>query len=67
MKFFEKKQKLDYLLELIKKECTGNASELSKHIFVSIPTINRYLADLRDLGNEIGYCRYRNSYYLIKK
>ena len=67
MKFTDKKQKLDFLLNLIINENTGNADELSKHICVSLPTLNRYVADLRELGYEIEYSRCRQTYFLIKK
>ena len=67
MKFTDKKQKLDFLLNLITNENTGNADELSKHICVSLPTLNRYMADLRELGHEIEYSRTHRSYFLIKK
>ena len=67
MKFIDKKQKLDFLLNLIINENTGNADELSKHKCVSLPALNRYVADLRELGQEIEYSRCRQTYFLIKK
>lgn len=66
MKFFTTKQKLDYLLELIMKECTGNADDLCDKIFVSERTLFRYLDCLRDMGYRISFCFQRKTYYLIK-
>jgi len=66
MRFVDKKQKLDYLLEIIKNESTGSACKLAKCICVSLPTFNRYLADLRALGYEIEYSRTRQTYLLIE-
>ena len=65
MKFVDKKQKLDYIMELIEKEKTGTAEDLSKRIYVSLPTVYRYISDLRSLGHQIGYCTQRKTYYLI--
>ena len=65
MKFIDKKQKLDYIMELIEKEKTGTADDLRKRICVSLPTLYRYISDLRALGYPIGYCTQRKTYYLI--
>jgi predicted DNA-binding transcriptional regulator YafY len=67
MKFIEKKEKLDYMIALIKQERTGSAEEFSNHIFVSKRTLLRYIDELRELGYQIGYCIYRNTYYFIEK
>jgi predicted DNA-binding transcriptional regulator YafY len=65
MKYTYKKQKLDYLLELIQKEKTGNAEHLCKKIYVSKATLKRYLHDLREMGQRISYCLQRGTYYII--
>jgi len=65
MNFVDKKQKLDYILELVKKEKTGTAAALSLRVCVSLPTLYRYISDLRMLGYKIGYCTYRKTYYLL--
>jgi len=65
MNFFEKKEKLDFLLVLISKECTGNADNLSTHINVSRRTVLRYINELRLMGHNISFCQQRNTYYLI--
>ncbi len=67
MKYFTKKQKIDHLLELIRKEHTGNSYDLCQNICVSRPTLMRYLADMRETGYLIGYCRYRASYCFIEE
>ena len=66
MRFLEKKDKLDFLLVQIKKECTGNANSLSTRICVSRRTLLRYINELRDMGHYISFCQQRNTYYLIK-
>lgn len=65
MRFLDKKQKLELLLSLIRTQNTGNAHQLSERLCVSIPTTEKYLALLREDGNNIGYCTHRKTYYLI--
>ncbi|MFZ4550056.1 MAG: hypothetical protein ACOYN4_21580 [Bacteroidales bacterium] len=55
---------MDFLLEIIKKEHTGNAEDLCVHIYVSKRTILRYISVLRNMGNRIGFCIQHNTYYL---
>lgn len=62
-----KAKTLEFLLELITAGNTGPAEDLCQRIYVSVPTIHRYLADLRDLGHQIEYSRTRQTYFLIKK
>lgn len=64
MRFVDKKQKMDYLLELIRKECTGCSEELSNNLCISKRTLHRYIQDLRELGYSISYCHQRTTYYL---
>ncbi len=66
MRFVDKKQKLDYLFELIDNDNTGTADELCKKICVSKRTFVRYLQDLRDLGYQIGFCTQRKTYYFVE-
>lgn len=65
MKFIDKKQKLDYLLELIQNENTGNAEKLRMNICVSPRTLFRYIDELREMGYQISFCLQRDTYYLI--
>ncbi len=67
MRFIDKKQKLDYLIELIKKENTGTAKELADRLCVSLPTIENYMSILREEGYKISYCTLRRTYYLVEK
>jgi predicted DNA-binding transcriptional regulator YafY len=66
MGFVSKKQKLDYLLKLIEQGNTGTAEFLCSRIFVSRPTLTRYLADLRELGYQISFCTRRKTYYIVR-
>jgi predicted DNA-binding transcriptional regulator YafY len=65
MKYSETKEKLEYLLELIKKECTGNAADLCRRAGISERTFYRYLYCMRDMGYPISYCKWRQTYYLV--
>lgn len=67
MRFNDKKQKLDYLLELIAKGNTGTVEVLYIRLFVQKRSLYRYINDLRELGYEISYCRLRKTYYLINE
>lgn len=66
MRFVDKKEKLDYMVELIRKGKTGKAEDLSKRICVSRRTLFRYIDTLRELGYNVGYCARRETYYLIE-
>jgi len=66
MNFADKTETLKYLLELILNGNTGPAENLCQRIYVSVPTLHRYLSDLRDLGHEIEYSRTRQTYFLMK-
>lgn len=66
MDFLTKKRKLELLLSLIRNQNTGNASQLSDRLCVAIPTVEKYLALLREDGHKIGYCTQRKTYYIIE-
>ena len=66
MNYCEKKRKIDYLIELIESESTGNPDQLANYLRVSRPTLFRYLQDLQDVGVNISYCFKRETYYQIK-
>jgi predicted DNA-binding transcriptional regulator YafY len=66
MSHFSKTKTLESLLQKIIEGNTGPAEDLSKRIFVSVPTFHRYLFELRQLGHEIEYSRSRQTYFLIK-
>jgi predicted DNA-binding transcriptional regulator YafY len=63
MTFTDKKSKLDYLLELIKHESTGNANFLCDRLYISRRSLFRYITTLRELGYQIGYCKTRETCY----
>jgi len=65
MRFIDKKQKLDYLIELINNQSTGNAESLSQRICVSKRTLYRYIEDLKAMDYKISYCFTRNTYYMF--
>jgi len=66
MKYNATKEKLDFLLELISKERTGNADDLCSRLEVSQRTLFRYLECLREMGYPIRFCICRNTYYLME-
>jgi len=66
MRFIDKKQKLNYLLELIRKGNTGIAKDMAERLFISVPTLEKYIAILREDGHKIGYCTQRKTYYLFE-
>jgi len=67
MRFIDKKQKLDYLIELIEKEDTGTADKLCSKICVSKSTLKRCLNDLRESGYQVVFHPIRNTYCFINK
>ncbi|MCD6659192.1 MAG: HTH domain-containing protein [Lentimicrobium sp.] len=67
MRYLDKKQKLGLLFSLISSENTGPASKLAHKLCVSKPTVEKYLALLREDGHNIGYCTRRKTYYLINE
>jgi len=67
MKYPYKTKMMERLLALIAEEKTGPAEDLSQRMFVSVPTLNRYISELRELGNIIEYSRTRQTYFLTKK
>lgn len=67
MKYTTKKQKIDFLLELIIKGNAGTADELSNRLCMHKRTLYRYINELRELNYKISYCRLRKTYYLISE
>jgi len=67
MKFIDKKEKLEFLLEIIEKESTGNTKELCVRLCISKRTLHRYINDLRSMGYLISFCQQRKTYYLINE
>ncbi|HQQ13619.1 MAG TPA: hypothetical protein PK855_10670 [Bacteroidales bacterium] len=65
MKFIEKKEKFDFMLQQIESENTGTADEFCRKLCVSERTLFRMLADAREIGHQISYCTRRKTYHLI--
>lgn len=66
MRFIERKQKLEYLLEMIEKGRYVSLQQISVNLSCSRRTATRMIAELREDGNCIKYCT-KNSKYFNKK
>ena len=62
MKFYEHQEKLEILVKLIDRSCTGSPKELAKKLHTSERTARRLVEQLRDTNKEIIFCRKTNSY-----
>lgn len=67
MRFLEKKEKIETLFSFIENRNAGTASQLADRLCVALPTVEKYLAVLREEGHQIGYCTKRKTYYLIEE
>ena len=56
--------RLEYLKELIEKECTGTPQELAVKLGVSERMVFHYLDELKKQGLELYYCRTSRTYKL---
>ena len=65
MSYIKKREKLNWLLELISKGNCGDASCLARRLNVSERTIKTYISILRDLGNQIYYDPLNKTYSLF--
>lgn len=65
MKLSKKIEKLEFLHELIESEHTGSPYQLAGRMNVSRRTLFRCLLDMKDLGHQISFCTYRQTYYFI--
>lgn len=54
------------LVNLIKAESTGTASDIACTLGVSLRTVRRYMTVLRDDYSEAHYCRKRRTYYFTE-
>jgi predicted DNA-binding transcriptional regulator YafY len=57
MKFIERKQKLDYLLEMIQKGSCQSLTQIADKFEVSKRTAKRMISNLKEEGADIKYCR----------
>jgi len=65
MTYLKKKEKLEYLLTLIKKGNCGDATRLACRLIVSTRTIKNYLSILREMGYIIIYDQSAKTYLLV--
>ncbi|MBL7904088.1 MAG: HTH domain-containing protein [Bacteroidales bacterium] len=67
MTYLRKKEKLNYLLELINKGNCGDAAQLALSLHVSVRTIKNYLSILRQMGYYIVFDQKVGSYMIINQ
>ncbi len=67
MKFTERKRTLEYLLETIQKGRCVSLSQIALRLNVSSRTVKRMLAQLREEGHFIVYCKSSRKFYLKEK
>lgn len=64
MSWIRKKEKLEFLLEIIRSENSGDSKYLARRLNVSPRTIKNYISILRQLGHDIVFDtinqKYRN-------
>ena len=64
MTYLEKKEKLNYLLELINKGRCLSLKQIANKFDCSERTVKRLLANLRAEGYEIKYCYSTRKFYI---
>lgn len=67
MKFLERKQKMEYLLEMIEKGRCISLSQIADKFEVSRRTVKRMIAELREEGHYIKYCKFQKKFRLNKE
>jgi predicted DNA-binding transcriptional regulator YafY len=65
MNYIHKKERLEYLLELIEKGKCFSVMQVSLKFNCSGKTVERMIEELRYMGHEIIYCRKSNKYKLL--
>ena len=65
MKFIERKQKVEYLLEMIEKDRCISLKQIAEKFECSERTVGRMIADLKEEGHEIHYCKSTKKYTKI--
>ena len=63
MSLIDRLQHPERMDALIRRKATGNPRQLADRFGVSPRSVANILDELRQLGAEIEYCRYRNSYF----
>jgi len=67
MRFIERKEKLEYLLEMIEKGRCLSISQISDKFGVSKRTAKRMISYLREEGYEILYCKVTSKFALKER
>ncbi|WP_298319810.1 HTH domain-containing protein [uncultured Aquimarina sp.] len=62
MTYKEKKEKLNYLCEMIENDWNTSLNMIASKFNCSERTAKRLIAELREEGREIYYCRTRKKY-----
>ena len=62
MKFIERKQKMEYLLEMIEKGRCISLKQIAEKFECSERTVGRMIAVLKEEGHEINYCKLTKTY-----
>ncbi|MDT8415204.1 MAG: helix-turn-helix domain-containing protein [Flavobacteriaceae bacterium] len=66
MTYKERQEKTTYLLELIEKGCVLSLNQIAQKFNCSRRTVKRMIADLKEQGHTINYCR-KTYKFLLKK
>lgn len=66
MRFIERKQKIEYLLEMIEKGRCISLQQISEKFECSTRTAKRFIADLREEGHEIKYSKKLKKFFKEK-
>ena len=67
MKFLEKLQVIERVDQLIRMKATGSSNALAARLNVSRSTVYEILECMKQMGAEINYCKYRESYCYEKE
>ena len=57
MRYLERKQKMEYLLEMIEKGRCISLKQMAEKYECSERTVARMIADLKEEGHDIYYCK----------
>lgn len=63
MRFIERKQKLEYLLEMIEKGRCISLEQIANEFDCSKRTVKRMISILKEDGNSIKYCPLNRKYF----
>ncbi len=66
MRFIERKQKIEYLLEMIEKGRCNSYHQIAEKFECSESTVKRMLSDLKEEGHDIKYCKGLGK-FIVKK